>query len=276
MQRLIGSLPRPGRGAERGRLGAHGEETRRRVHPARSADPRLSSLNTAGCKLGRYYRRVENPQSNAQIGVTDWIADYTAAADIFQPLFSCPGSDDQVIHEMGDHRGGGWSSGADRGRRTAACAASLASLAKRWAPAISPISLPAVNGPKPGSVSSWARAGRQARRALARGLRWCARACACGAVSSPSAGPSPQAGRHRRNPNSKRESESPGDPAKPGRSGEIGAGNPIALGSRGTSSSPCRPIRPRVGSWRSTSSTSIPWRTGMVQRPFVSADIVSS
>jgi hypothetical protein len=171
---------------------------------------------------------------------------------------------------------GGWSSGADRGRRTAACAASLASLAKRWAPAISPISLPAVNGPKPGSVSSWARAGRQARRALARGLRWCARACACGAVSSPSAGPSPQAGRHRRNPNSKRESESPGDPAKPGRSGEIGAGNPIALGSRGTSSSPCRPIRPRVGSWRSTSSTSIPWRTGMVQRPFVSADIVSS
>jgi hypothetical protein len=40
--------------------------------------------------------------------------------------------------------------------------ASLASLAKRWAPAISPISLPAVNGPKPGSASScgatWARA----------------------------------------------------------------------------------------------------------------------
>jgi hypothetical protein len=32
--------------------------------------------------------------------------------------------------------------------------ASLASLAKRWAPAISPISLPAVNGPKPGSASS--------------------------------------------------------------------------------------------------------------------------
>ena len=32
--------------------------------------------------------------------------------------------------------------------------ASLASLEKRWAPAISPISLPAVSGPKPGSASS--------------------------------------------------------------------------------------------------------------------------
>jgi hypothetical protein len=51
--------------------------------------------------------------------------------------------------------------------------ASLASLAKRWAPAISPISLPAVNGPKPGSASSCGATWARARRSRPRAGRWC-------------------------------------------------------------------------------------------------------
>ena len=44
--------------------------------------------------------------------------------------------------------------GADRDRRDAAGAGEFGVAGERWAPAISPISLPAVSGPKPGSASS--------------------------------------------------------------------------------------------------------------------------
>src|SRR4051794_19597845 len=40
---------------------------------------------------------------------------------------------------------------------TPAARASLAAVAKRWPPAISPTSLAAISGPNPGSVSSWRR-----------------------------------------------------------------------------------------------------------------------
>ena len=58
--------------------------------------------------------------------------------------------------------------------------ANLASLAKRWAPAISPISLPAVSGPNRARLTVAARPGRRARRSRPRAHRWCGSARAGG------------------------------------------------------------------------------------------------
>jgi peptide/nickel transport system substrate-binding protein len=39
----------------------------------------------------RYYAFAGSAHSGAQIGLNNWLKDYTSAADFFQPLFSCPG-----------------------------------------------------------------------------------------------------------------------------------------------------------------------------------------
>ena len=74
--------------------------------------------------------------------------------------------------------------------------ASLASLEKRWAPAISPISLPAVSGPKPGSASSCgATCGDEIGDLVLERGRWSVRARACGAARRGRSGPARSARR---------------------------------------------------------------------------------